>query len=719
MSSISPHLALLYSDRNPWFTQDELVFQDTPFRVIDTPDWRLRSRFVAREISCETDFIKGLESRCSFFLSAFPVPDTLDIRYARCCSEQRYARFIADLPLHPFPHEVNVTRDMMMVTPRMLGVGNDGSLSFTSRQGDQVNALYRPDRHLRLFERRHRHRLNAFICYHDRQVGGLHPRYIESRYWRLPGWWNEFEVPYHFASQSPPVLAYRGLHLMSTNDHGWTLIVRAEWAALCAVELYDQACEGCLWWLPPRIIEDIESLGVSYIFDGASPSTIADIDRLLWEIKGIRWNQVSNVNRFVPGTARDPTPSYDNVDFVEFNVDDWHTELPSDMYVPLDDNDEPLEIADRGRRLYGDTRFWPSHVNPNGRAPGLDEYNREPSYRLEDRHGYSQSKWGVARSVVRSLAEQHGVLALRRDLGLSCAFDPQSLMMHYRELLLEKTVALREGREAINVSNGTSVPGHTPQVTSHPSTSRLPSRDTPQSQVPVLDLTGNDGNAEVIEPPRMESLPGSVADHAALASRTDGPTVVPIPPQQDRGTGIRSRPVVAVSSAQQPSLARQITSSVEPVLPVVPYINPVVSLMTPGERVEHNLWIQSYVELIREGIIIPTQPHPHDPAAQSWNTAIRLRQIQNGARGAPFPRNIGERVVARIDPVLLAHQNASWALNVPTMITGDGTLTYEGQIPMGGPSQQNAITAATEAVAEAQQAAGLQFPSSTQGGYHH
>ena len=478
MSSITPHPALMYNERNPWFHHDEVVVTDVPFFIIDTRDWRVRSRYVAQEVSNDADFVKGLESRCSFFLPRYRVPDVLDVHYARCRSEQRYAERVAGLPLYPFPSATYPTRDMLLLSSYQLGVQSDGSLAPCSNIGDQDYAVYRPGRQLRLYERRQRHRLGTFVSYQDRQVGGLHPRYIASRYWKLPDWWNEFEVPYHLAAQTPPVLTYRGLHYMSSSDIGWELILRAEWSAMCCVELYEQALEGFLWWLPSRVIDDIEALGVGFIFEDASTDVIEAIDRLLWEIRCIRWGNITNVNRYVPGTARDPTPSFDNGDFVEFNAANWCTELSSDMYFPLNHRGEPVGVANRGPRMYGDTRFWPSYSNPRGRAPGLDENDREPSYRLDERHGFSQSRWGVARSVVRNLAEQHEVLALRRDLGLNVGFDPHSLMIHNHELFLEKTESLRRGRQ---IARNDGVPLR--MITGEASGARTPRANVPTSSL--------------------------------------------------------------------------------------------------------------------------------------------------------------------------------------------------------------------------------------------
>ena len=113
------------------------------------------------------------------------------------------------------------------------------------------------------------------------------------------------------------------------------------------------------------------------------------------------------------------------------------------MYLPLDVNNQPVGIIERGYRLQGETDGLPWYSNPHGRLPGLDEKGRGPRYRLAGRHGVSKTRWASARGVPRSLAEQHGIFGLLQDLAHRGPFDPKNFMEHYRELLLEKVAERR------------------------------------------------------------------------------------------------------------------------------------------------------------------------------------------------------------------------------------------------------------------------------------
>ena len=704
---MNPHPALIFDPENDRsYTDWEEVVAGVQYVVINTPDWRVRSRYHPREVSSFDDFVRGLESRCSFFIAQYPVPDNLDVHHARCYSEMSYAARLAGVSDDPFRGVTRVVPEMLLLSPTQLGVTRDGQVEWRSHRGDRDHINYRPDRHLRGEERRHRHRLSAFIGYQDREVGALHPRPIFSRYCKVPQWWSEHEVPYQFRAQAPPVLTYRGLRFMQRHSPGWDLILRAEWAAMCAVELYEQAREGFLWWLPPRVMDDIESIGIRYMFDGAASHVMDDIQTLLWEIKCVRWDKVSNVNRFIPRFAQEPTPTFDNGDFVEFKTEKWRTELPSDMYLQLDHDHNPIGFIDRGQRLYGSTEGWPSYNNPIGRQAGLDDNAREPGYRLNERYGYSQSKWGIARSVVRNLAEQHGVISLLQDLGHRGPFDPKTFMEHYRELLLEKTARGRGDQQQIGGSVPPSQHNDTVLARGGPSTPvpnasnhrvNTPRASTPHGSmftpsVPVVDITGSSNRVDAeVQPPRMASLPGSIADHAAL---------VDYPSQ--RVTGLRSQPISTISQAPAVQEGGVQLGAV-----------PSAFLEPSSDILFSNLRMQAYVELVREGKIHPVAPHPQHPNFESWRNLLLTRTIYNGANGCAFPRNINERIIVRVDPTLISQQNAPWEHGVPTMIQADGTLVAD--TVTGGPSTAVVIdtpeSVAQAAVLEAQRLSGIDPPS--------
>lgn len=705
---MNPHPALIFDpDHDHHYPEWVEVAPGVQYAAINTRDWRLRSRYSSREVSSWDDFVRGLESRCSFFVAQYPVPDNLDVRFARCYSEMSYAAKVAGISDDPFLGAHNVVPEMLMLSPQQLGVTQDGQIEWRSQRGDRGLPHYRPDRHLRGEERRHRHRLGAFISYQDREVGALFPRPVFSRYLKVPSWWPEHEVPYQFRAQAPPVLTYRGILFMSRHSYGWDLVLRAEWAAMCAVELYSQALEGFLWWLPPRVIDDIERIGVSYMFDGANRGIITDIRSLLWEIKCIRWGRVTNVNRYIPRFAQEPTPTYDNGDFVEFDVDAWQTRLSSDMYLSLDADNNPIGNNERGQRMYGSTEGWPSYNNPVGRQAGLDEQERQPGYRLNERYGYSQTKWGIARSVVRNLAEQHGVISLLQDLGRRGPLDPKTFMEHYRELLLEKVESSRNNIQGQGLIGGNNAPQLIEDVPSTlgDSTPRVGtprvnvSRGNTATPIPVVDLTssGLHEQAELSNTPRLESLPGSVADHASLGQRSvAGPSLV-------------HQSLLGSSGVQHQSGVQPPQQQVQPVGEVL--ASGVVSSVVPQDNpdfMHQNLETQAYVELVREGKLDPFPPHPRHARFGPWKALILSRTVHNNAIGSPFPRNARERPIVRIDNALIQYASVPTSHVLPTRITEEGMLVGDGV--SSGPSQvrnDDPVTAAQAAVSEAQQASGI------------
>ena len=627
--SINHHPALLYNPRNPTrFPAWTEVVTGVNYAVIDTADWRTRAVYDEREVSSLEDFVKGLESRCTFFLPQHHVPDTLDVRYSRSLDEKYYAERLAMLPLDPFQGASRVRPEMLLLSPHQLGVTNDGSIQWWSGVADCERPNFRPNRQHRGEERRHRHRLEAFISYHDKEAGALFPRTAGNRYPKLPFWWPEYEVPYGFRAQTPPVLTYRGIEFMRCHSYGRDLVLRTEWAAMCVVELYNEAQGGFLWWLPSAVLNDIDQLGVSYIFDTASSSFVNDIESLLWEIKCIRWDQVSVVNRFLPRFAHEPTPTFQSGDFVEFNTSEWRTELDASMYLPLDVNSQPVGVVDRGQRIQGATDGLPSYSNPHGRLPGLDEQGREPGYRLAERHGVSKTRWASARGVLRSLAEQHGIFGLLQDLGHRVPFDPKIFMEHYRELLLEKVAERRAslvsptGGEsppyviatAQRISGGPlvtrletsrsqvqqQVEPSTPQPTSAEEGGVRSSRRVPDT--PVVDLTSpHRERTEGVLPPYKETPAGSSTTHAMLGQDVQGTAA--LPPVTNQGSSPQDEVVIATGWATNPTVtnAARISSGLTQGFQPRGANIFAQGRFNVSSNVQHNGVAQVIVNLLREG----------------------------------------------------------------------------------------------------------------------
>lgn len=682
------HPALLYDPRNRVsFPSWEEVVPGVSYAVIQTRDWRIRGRYIEEEVSSAEDFIKGLESRCSFFLAQFPVPDTLDVHHARSLNEKRYAERLADVDMNPFPGRSRVEPEMLLLSPQQLGIDSDGNIKWWSDSADRYKVNFRPSRQLRGEERRHRHRLEVFVSFQDKEAGALFPRVAGNRYPKLPSWWAEYEVPYGFRAMTPPLLTYRGVEFMSRHSYGWDLMLRTEWATMCAVELYSEALQGFLWWLPPAVMNDIERLGVEYIFDTASSGVINDIRSLLHEVKCIRWDRVSVVNRFLPRFAHEPTPTYESGDFVEFNVDNWRTELDNSMYLPLDSHNQPIGVSDRGQRISGPTEGLPSYSNPHGRQPGLDEQGREPGYRLAERHGVSKTRWASARGILRSLAEQHGVFGLLQDLGHRGPFDPKTFMEHYRELLLEQVAQRRLAEQQETGEN------NTPQLIATAqriSTGRLLTRfgspqdnaepDEPQGiespehnsgqlvsrrlpMTPVVDLTSPPRVSEDAVPPRHITPAGSSSAHATIGQQRAA---------MDQSSNFGSQGDVILASGRVSSRP------------------------------------QADMNTIREGVR-PSTSSSQDPRWNWSGDTFLIRRVPTSGGPSSSPFQVNEGMAFQIQPAFVAQRSTRSPHDVP-VITEQVGASHEDVEMVSAPrvaASSNPVTAALDAVEEARRAADL------------
>ena len=657
MPRYNPHPALIYDERDhqdyPSWVE---IAPGVTYAVTDSPDWRLRSQYDIHRVQDFDGFVRALESRGRYFLDRFPVPSNLDVRFARCYDERAYASGLAGLGQDCFSNVTRLIPEMLLFSPQQVGVAADGSIEWTTNLDEREYSSFRPDDHLRDHERRHRHRTSAFVSYQDRDVAVLHSRAVGERYVRLPQWWVEYEVPYRFRAQTPPVLTYRGLRFMSPHCRGWDLILRAEWATMCLIELLNEAYNGWLWWLPSHVLDDINQLGVSNILREASSSVIESAEALLNEVRVIRWDRVTSENRLLPRMSYRFTPVYQSGEFVEFDVDNWCTQLAGDMYLPRDSNGRVIGITQRGSRLYGSTVNQPAFVTPGGRQPGLDENDREPGYRVSERFGESQRKWSIARGVVRSVAEQLGIINLLQDLGHTGPWDIKFLMVHYRGLLLEKTALMRSRGPGMITAGPSESVQVAPVQEEELASSDVAMHNTSNVQVTEPITPGTvvqQAGASV--PPRMETLPGSVADHAALSNNNQ--SFVGVPQQQTQPS--------SQNNAQQ-----QLGEEVIPVdVPLSSNDTAMVEGVMADRILDHNLALQSYVELLQEGEIRPEHLDANHPDHHAVGERVMLRVVTNGAAGAPNPRNVDQRPITGIDTNLVYERPGT-----PTMVDQAGIL---------------------------------------------
>ena len=645
---------LLYDDRDDrYITWNEEVAPGIYGAVILHEDWRLRARYIQEEVHDFEHFLRTLLSRARFFMMDFPIAEVLDVGYARSRDECFYASRVAtNLSDYPFQSATTVHRNMLMFEPGQLGIDVTGRVASHHDVHRRRDVCYIPDRKLREFERRFRHRTECFIGYHCTDATALNPGLTHRRYPALPSWWIDYEVPFRLWVQTPPILTYWGLIFMSPNHgRGWDLMLRTEWAALCCIELIHEARNGRLWWLPNAVIEDIRQLETGSILHGASGDEIRDLDNLLLEVRCIRWDRVPITNRFLPRDNSRFTPVYNNGEFVEWDVTNWRTNLSEDTYLPLDPYEQPMGFVDRGVRQQGSNINQPSHVTPQGRQPGLDEFGREPGYSISERYGASQREYSIAQRVVRNAAEQLGMFTMLRDLGHQGRWTLTFFMEEFQSLLREKTESLRRNtnpasQQIENADQGQEV---------------LPGGHVNSGGFMNVSLPHQDNHEEAValRSPRVETPAESSSGHAQLAYESNI-TVAGNIGQRNNFSSMGSLPAASSVLGETP-----------------------VSLRTPLHALT-----QSYFNLVREGIVNPDEYRPENPNYGNLQSMIWMRAFGSMPTGFNNNNSSDNQVEVR-------------ELTAPDTEIID--LDGAAEAPS---NQQDPVTLANEGVSEAQASVG-------------
>ena len=282
-----------------------------------------------------------IDHRVNFSEYNVRIDTRLDVLFARFQREATYCERLAGLLGNPV-----LLREAAYFDSRLLLT--DDLMIWQSRTPSDTEYDHYMPLAWRRWERTGRNRYGVFVAVQHREVMGMMPWAVRMKYPQLPNGWERYEVPYGMNPQAPPLITYYGLDLawnplaMHSDGSLFWKVLCTEHAWLVAVELLHEARRGVLWYLPPDLINGIQELGLKAIC-GEHPSQIEDLKALLYEITVIRWDKVPRRNGPVPRVNFFKTPVYNSGDCVDFDVDNWCTQLRDDMYVTMDANGQALD----------------------------------------------------------------------------------------------------------------------------------------------------------------------------------------------------------------------------------------------------------------------------------------------------------------------------------------------------------------------------------------
>ena len=219
--------------------------------------------------------------------------------------------------------------------------------------------------------------------------------------------WEEWEVPFSFRAEPPPLSAYRGFALSyyGSDDHRWWIALSAQ-AALCSKEIYLEVRERSrLYWVPDNVRRAWRVMGVEGILEGVQSEVTEKIVRLLGYVERIRWRVADQLNRQPPMNMGTFTPVNDKGDRVPFDVTQWAPMVPSSgivAHAPVPESDRVAFKVDRGARYYGNTLSWPRYDYPEG-IPTHNDDMRNPG-----RHGLTRKPMRAAERALRGMLNDAG-----------------------------------------------------------------------------------------------------------------------------------------------------------------------------------------------------------------------------------------------------------------------------------------------------------------------
>ena len=243
--------------------------------------------------------------------------------------------------------------------------------------GSCANANY--ERYMPLneqdIERYARHMRECFIPSFMAEYHSYRPNMSGSVYVPLPTWYEEYEVPFSFAHETSPLVAYFGSKLAKASGGPLWVIMLNEQLIFQAVTLVNWAREGRLYWLSTGSVTGLRTIGLNKVCFGAE-ALAKQLGKLLDEIELIRWDKVPERPQDQPQHAGRVTPVYLNGDWVPFDTAEWRTRLndpdvqakmktSGEMYLPLNPNGtHAFPQQDRGMRVHGFVSRFRANPNP-------------------------------------------------------------------------------------------------------------------------------------------------------------------------------------------------------------------------------------------------------------------------------------------------------------------------------------------------------------------
>ena len=164
---------------------------------------RVQLTHVARYRACLLDALTGVHHT-----PGIPMTMKMDLAHARCIKEFAYCRKLSEKPgvSREDPPE-DVSLDHVCLSQPLLRVGPDGQ---PRSDAITIDCDFEVPLAWCWTERKNRHHLQVMTGWHHAELVAVRPYYTRRVYVGVPLFWEDWEVPYHFRSESPPLFAYLG-----------------------------------------------------------------------------------------------------------------------------------------------------------------------------------------------------------------------------------------------------------------------------------------------------------------------------------------------------------------------------------------------------------------------------------------------------------------------------------------------------------------------------
>ena len=250
------------------------------------------------------------------------------------------------------------------------------------------------------------------------RTGCSEPDYARRVYVGVPLFWEDWEVPYHFRSESPPFFAYLGFQLMTEGpDSPFWYVVLSEYSAVCLKALYYEVMDQKkIFWVPDEVRRAWRLMDVEQMLTGCSPDIVGKVKALADFVERVRWGSIPMGYRLPPVRPGPFTPVYTNGDFVPFAVVAWKPMLVAAYMpgiAPRSERERVTGQHDRGQRQYGDTRTQTREGYPARLRPS-DRNQRNP-----DRFGLSKREKNAGERALFKMIEVAGYSKTLEDLGIA------------------------------------------------------------------------------------------------------------------------------------------------------------------------------------------------------------------------------------------------------------------------------------------------------------